>query len=373
MQTIHASVVIVGAGLAGWSVVEALRALDKTIEIVMISKDRGDRYQKPMLSASLAQKRSAKSLIRATGQEAAAAFGVTLIQGEVVKIDNKTIYTKDRAIAYDSLVLAIGATPIYPPCLQEVEQAVAKRIFHVNHWDNFLALEEALAKKQDQLPIAILGAGMVGVEMAEDLVGAGVPVLLLDRNPTPLASMIPPVAGEYLSQGLANIGVQAIYGAQLSKVSLHGQGLLLSLQDGRAIEVWGILVCTGLVVDGTLPTMLGLKFDERLGILVDDKLKTGVPHVYALGDCVCVGGQPCRYVATHRPQATAIAHAITQTPFEGYVHSTPPIRLKNKSVVFRATGSPRASDEWTNTSDASGTLNMTSAQGASISLALAQS
>lgn len=370
MQKISTSVVIVGAGLAGWAMVEALRALDKTIDIVMISKDRGDRYQKPMLSASLAQKRSAKSLIRATGQEAATALGVHLIQGEVIDACNKTVYTKDLAITYDHLVLAIGAAPIYPPCLQTPDEAIAKRVFHVNHWDNFLALEEALSEKHDQLPLAILGAGMVGVEMAEDLVGAGVPVLLLDRNPTPLASMIPPLAGKLLAAGLQKIGVEAMYGVQLAKISFDEQGLVLSFQDGRTVQAWGLLVCTGLLVDGRLPQLLGLNFDERLGILVDDKLDTGVPNVYALGDCICVGDVPCRYVAPHRPQATAIAHAITKTPFEGYTHSPPPIRLKNKSVVFRATGNPRANDDWTQANDGSQTLTMMSAQGASISLAL---
>lgn len=372
MQKMSASVVIVGAGLAAWSVVEALRALDKDLGIVMISQDRGDRYQKPMLSASLAQKRTAKSLIRATGQEAANALGIVLVQGEVIDAHHKTVCTKDMAIGYEHLVLAIGASPIYPPCLKEADKAVAKRIFHVNHWDNFLALEEALTQKNDELPMAILGAGMVGVEMAEDLVGAGVPVLLLDKNPTPLAKMIPPMAGERLAYGLAKIGVEAIYGTHIEQISAEPTGLLLSLQGGRTIQVWGLLVCTGLVVDGALPKMLGLNFDERLGILVDDKLGTGVPNVYALGDCICVGDAPCRYVAPHRAQAATIAHAITGTPFGGYVHSPPPIRLKNKSVVFRATGNPRACDDWTVVSDEAGTLTLSSDQGATISLTLAQ-
>ena len=66
-------IVIIGAGLAGWHVIDAIRAKDKDIPITLITADSGDRYHKPMLTMAISQKKSAADLVRATGVDAAEA------------------------------------------------------------------------------------------------------------------------------------------------------------------------------------------------------------------------------------------------------------------------------------------------------------
>ena len=106
-------------------------------------------------------------------------------------------------------------------------------------------------------------------------------------------------------------------------------------------------MATGLIIEGRLPTRAGVAFDPRQGIAVHPKtLQTSAPHIYALGDCISIDGTPCRYVAPHRAQATAIAHEILGLPHAGYEHKPPMIRLKNKSINVTANGNPRADGDW---------------------------
>lgn len=343
------NVIIIGAGLAGWSVVDAIRSLDKEIPITLISADNADRYHKPMLSNSISQNKSADSLIRADGQAASETAGITLVNNaKVVDIKDNTVITDQyQSYPFSHLVLAMGAEPIYPAMLPKSD-----KIFDVNHLSGFRNLQNALTDKKH---LVILGAGMVGVELAEDLAVAGHQVTLIDNNAYPLAGILPPVAGERLGGALANLGVQ-FFQAKLSQV-LDGQDTLqLSFDGGTILTAERLVIATGLKVDDGLPKALGLEFEDRLGILLNDDLTTNQPNIYAIGDCVAIGGRPCRFVAPHRPQATAIAHAILELPYE-YKHINPMIRLKNKSVLMQATGIPNGrADGWQITSDEGGKL-----------------
>lgn len=127
-------VIIIGAGLAGWHVIDAIRAKDKNIPITLITADSGDRYHKPMLTMAISQKKSAADLVRATGIDAAKAAQVTLLANtQVTDIDTAAqtvqlisalrsdpVYTNYATISYDKLVLAMGAHPIFPKAYQEL-------------------------------------------------------------------------------------------------------------------------------------------------------------------------------------------------------------------------------------------------------------
>lgn len=344
-------VVIIGAGLAGWSVVDAIRALDKQIAITLISADSGCRYHKPMLSAAISQHKTPDDLIRITGAQAAAAADINLIANTfVVDIDSqsKTIYTTRGNLGYDKLVLAIGANPAYPTTIAK------QHAWHVNH---LTAYGGFLARLDKPKHIAIIGAGMIGVEMAEDLLRAGHKVSLLDIHPYPLAQLMPKLAADKVTSSLTALGVQFFAATMVQNVHKTKDGYTLTLQDctdnhTQSLMVDEILVATGLVVDERLPTRAGVDFSRHAGIVVDETtLATSVADIYAIGDCIAIAGRPCRFVAPHRTQAAAIAHAVTNTPFEGYKHTAPMIRLKNKAVSVQATGSPTGGGDWQVVSD----------------------
>lgn len=344
-------VVIVGAGLAGWAVVDALRALDKQLPIMLVTADNADRYHKPMLSLAFGSGKTPTDLVRQSGEKAALQADISLLaQTFVLDIDSekRSILTTKGEIFYQKLVLAIGAVPLYPPNISP------NQAWHINHLSGFAKLYDKLNNKLNnklndeckppKKHIAIVGAGMVGVELAEDLCRAGHTVSLLGKGDYPLASLLPRQAGEQVAQALSRFGVVFI-GALVQSVHSADNGYRLVLDNGQTLSADELVVATGLGIDERLPKRAKIAFDGA-GIWVDKTLATTNPDIYAIGDCIAIGGVPCRFIAPHRKQAAAIAHAITGTPFDGYIHTPPPIRLKNKSVSIAITGTPVGVDDW---------------------------
>ena len=371
-------VVIIGAGLAGWHVIDAIRAKDKDIPITLITTDSGDRYHKPMLTMAISQNKRASDLVRATGSNAAKAAQVALLANtHVVDIDPaaQTVQLAETkqtdiptTINYDKLVLAVGAHPIFPKSLPE------DLVWHVNHIERFGQLQEKLATGSQH--VAIVGAGMVGTEIAEDLLKAGHQVTLIDLNDAPLSQMLPPKATARIAQAVKSQGINFLGGYQVSSVSRisdsdHAGKLqvryepVASPSDVNANEqadtiiVDHVIASTGLTVDDTLPTAAGIDYDRRTGIVVDaPTLRTTADNIYAIGDCMSINGVACRYVAPLRAQATTIADDILGLEHGGYDHKPPMIRLKNKAISVMATGTPQAQGNWQVTSESDDELIM---------------
>lgn len=359
-------IVIIGAGLAGWHVIDAIRAKDKDIPITLITADSGDRYHKPMLTMAISQKKSAADLVRATGVDAAEAANVKLLANtQVTDVDTTTqqlqlisalrsdpANTDYATIGYDKLVLAMGAHPIFPKSLPE------DLVWHVNHIERFGQLQEKLATGSQH--VAIVGAGMVGTEIAEDLLKAGHQVTLIDLNDAPLSQMLPPKATARIAQAVKSQGINFLGGYQVSAITRISDGKLQVSYEAlasatessttEAIEplmVDHVIASTGLTVDDKLPAAAGVDFDRRTGIVVDaPTLRTSTANIYAIGDCMSIDGVPCRYVAPLRAQATTIADDVLGLEHNGYEHKPPMIRLKNKAISVMVTGVPKATGNW---------------------------
>ena len=359
-------IVIIGAGLAGWHVIDAIRAKDKDIPITLITADSGDRYHKPMLTMAISQKKSAADLVRATGVDAAEAANIKLLANtQVTDVDTTTqqlqlisalrsdpVYTNYATIGYDKLVLAMGAHPIFPKSLPE------DLVWHVNHIERFGQLQEKLATGSQH--VAIVGAGMVGTEIAEDLLKAGHQVTLIDLNDAPLSQMLPPKATSRIAQAVNSQGINFLGGYQVSAITRISDGKLQVSYEALAsatessiaepiepLIVDHVIASTGLTVDDKLPTAAGVDFDRRTGIVVDaPTLRTSTANIYAIGDCMSIDGVPCRYVAPLRAQAATIADDVLGLDHNGYEHKPPMIRLKNKAISVMVTGVPKATGNW---------------------------
>ena len=379
-------IVIIGAGLAGWHVIDAIRAKDKDVPITLITTDSGDRYHKPMLTMAISQNKQASDLVRATGADAAKAAQVTLLANtQVTDIDaaaqtvqlisalrSDPVYTNYATISYDKLVLAMGAHPIFPKSLPE------DLVWHVNHIERFGQLQEKLATGSQH--IAIVGAGMVGTEIAEDLLKAGHEVTLIDLNDAPLSQMLPAKATARIAEAVKSQGINFLGGYQVTDVIRINDGSNNGNNDGKLqvsyeplasneesteskqsdiLIVDHVIASTGLTVDGTLPTAAGVEFNRRTGIEVDAlTLRTTTDNIYAIGDCMSINGVACRYVAPLRAQAATIADDVLGLEHSGYEHKPPMIRLKNKAISVMVTGVPQADGNWQVTTESDDELIM---------------
>ena len=368
-QTNQQGVVVIGAGLAGWHVIDAIRSKDKDVPITLITADNADRYHKPMLTMAISQNKRAADLVRASGADAASASNVNLLAHTIVTdihADNQTISIKpanaegdsSETIGYDKLVLAMGAHPIFPPSLPR------NVVWHVNHIEQFGRLQDELASGSQR--VAIVGAGMVGTEIAEDLLKAGHNVTLIDLNDAPLSQMLPATATARIAKAIDSQGIRFLGNTQVNNVSRLDNGALQvdyqhndSTDNGTSIEVDHVIASTGLMVDEALPSAAGVGFDRRTGITVDaSTLRTDADHIYAIGDCMSIDGVPCRYVAPLRAQAATIADDILGAEHAGYAHKPPMIRLKNKAISVMATGTPHVSGNWQTTTETEDELVM---------------
>jgi rubredoxin-NAD+ reductase len=322
-------VVIVGAGMAAYGVAREFRKLDKTTPLLLVSNDDGGSYAKPMLSNAFALGKGAAQLVSQSAEQMAATLDArVLTRTEVAAIDSeaRTIDTaQGERIAYRDLVLALGAQPIRLP----IEGDAAGEILSVNHIDDYAQMRERLAALGRPARVAILGAGLIGCEFADDLVAGGHQVTLIDPNPRPLAALAAPALSEALALAWAQLPITLKMGTTASNVR-HGDGaLVVSLADGSSVEVDVVLSAVGLRPSIALAQTA--KLETRRGIVIDDFGRTSAPAIYALGDCAeyrtAAGSAVLPYISPMLTAARAIGATLAGTPT--------PIELKNDAVLVK--------------------------------------
>lgn len=334
-------ILVVGAGVAGWSVVEAIRALDSVVSLTLVSACSADRYHKPELSVALSRGQAPADLVRESAVEAANRLGVRLLNETFVvglSAARRELRTTRGTLPYTRLVLAQGAKPALP---EELPAALCWRVNDLAGWSG---LHRQLATGPQS--IAIVGAGMVGCELAEDLAGSGHRVTLLDRNCYPLAGLIPAEAGLALQRSFNRLGID--YRPETRVVAVAGEPSgtrLITLGDGAELGAAQVIAATGLVTDHHLARQAGLAFNK--GIEVDTlTLRTSDPDIYALGDCISFHGKPCRFIEPIANQARTIAHALLGLATTHYQHKTPVIRLKTRALPLVIHGLPIPAGHW---------------------------
>ena len=303
-------IVVLGSGLAGYSVIRELRKLDRDIPVTLVSRDSGDYYSKPMLSNAYAQGKDAAGLVLTRAAEMAAQLGITLLaETEVHAIDrtNKTLASSAGELEYGRLVMALGADPIRIP----VQGDAADAVMSVNDIADYAQLRKAV---QDVAHITIMGGGLIGCEFANDWATAGYRVSVIDPGPYPLASLMPEQAGKQLLAPLAAIGVDWHFATSVSRVDRHEKGYTLTLADGTQLQTGLVLSAVGLRPRIALAQAAGLEVNR--GIKVDAYLRSSAPAIYALGDCAEIDGKVQPFVLPIMHAARALAKTLSgcETP-----------------------------------------------------------
>ncbi len=279
--------VIIGTGLAGYLLAKACRKRDPSRPLIMITKDDGAFYSKPMLSVALHQGKSPDELVTADANTMSQELSARLLtHTTVTAIDRKRKQIhcgKQHMIPYGHLVLACGASPRHIALEGDVSNALRS----VNHLTDYRAFRHWLDHKKH---IVVVGSGLVGTEFAHDLSRSGLRVTVVSLDQTPLSRFIPPQTGQCLQEQLTDLcGIKWLMGVTLTAVTSGSRGgFRLQLSDQTHLDADGILSATGLQAHLSLAKQCGLQV--RRGIVVDDQLATSDPSIYALGDCAEVAG-----------------------------------------------------------------------------------
>jgi NADPH-dependent 2,4-dienoyl-CoA reductase/sulfur reductase-like enzyme/rhodanese-related sulfurtransferase len=193
-------------------------------------------------------------------------------------------------LPWDELVLATGATPARLPGQPEDPRVVP---FHV--WDDVKPLKQALARGELDR-VAILGAGLVGCELAEAFRALwGAEVVLIEATAAPLPGMLDPDVGTCVARHLEANGVELRLGEAATGIETDEDGVSVVLGN-RTERAQAAVVAIGVEPATALAREAGVELGRTGAIAVDERMATSVPHVWAAGDCAevrhAVTGEP---------------------------------------------------------------------------------
>ena len=215
-------IVIIGSGLAGYTVIREFRKLENEVPVLILSADHGGFYSKPMLSNALATGKTPDTLLNNSAEHMAEQMKVVIRPYSTVSAinpSNKNLILQDgEKIDYDQLVLALGANQIRLP----LEGDGTEEILSVNNLDDYRRFRDTLTTKKE---IAILGAGLIGCEFANDLAVAGYNVHVIDISTHPLGRLLPLAGGVFLQRKLETTGVVFHFDTITKRVEKIGKKL----------------------------------------------------------------------------------------------------------------------------------------------------
>lgn len=326
MSVQHAELVIIGTGMAAIGLARALRREGDTRSLVLISQDSGDAYSKPLLSTGFGKRlapddiaqRDTTELERELDATLRPYTRVTAIEPDIGQLTLAPAHTDRtataaaqhcRTLTFTTLVLATGAKPQLPLSLPA---EAAPRCFSVNDLDDYRRFHAALGDTPTR--VAVVGAGLVGCEFANDLHAGGHQVTLVAPETTPLPRLLPAPPGQALAEAFSHAGMTLHLGRTPERIDLDAEDTLtLTLDDGNRCQADVVLLATGLKPRTALAEAGGLAVTGD-GITVDRLLTTSHPGVYALGDAACVDGISAMYVQPLQASARALAKTLCGTP-----------------------------------------------------------
>lgn len=282
-------VVIIGGVAGGMSAAARLRRLDETAQITVYEMAEHVSYANcglPYFVSDVISDRS--SLLLQTPQSLWSRFRIQVkTLSKVVRIDRaaKTLLIEDLTNnttfedSYDKLVISTGARPRHLN-IPGIERALWLR--NVTDADAVkLALSQAAHKS-----VAIIGAGFVGIELAENIRHLGFPVTLIQRGSSILGQFDPEMV-KPLQDRLTSNGVEIVLNAVVGEIT--ETSVLLS--SGQVIPAGVVFTAAGVEPDNQLASQAGLKIGRTGGLWVDAQQRTSDPDIYAAGDAVEKNGE----------------------------------------------------------------------------------
>jgi rubredoxin---NAD+ reductase len=308
-----APLTLIGSGMAGLGLLRQLRTLDAERPVTLITADGGDDYAKPLLSTGFAKRLPPDRLAAGSALELADRLGaVVRTHTRVEAIDplSRTLRIGAECLPFGELVLATGAAPTLP---LSIPPDLAERVFTINDLDDYRAFQAALAALGRPARVAILGAGLVGAEFANDLRAGGHGVALVAPEEAPLPRLLPAPLGQALAEAFVEAGMALHLGRRPTVLEAGSDGVTIGLDDGATLSADLVLMATGLAPRIDLAKAAGLEASAA-GVHVDRSLAASVPGIFALGDVACVDGVNAMYVQPLQASAKALARTLAGTP-----------------------------------------------------------
>lgn len=274
------SVIIAGAGHAGFQLAASLRQNGFAERIVLVNDEGHLPYQRPPLS---------KAYLKGTGGPETLMFrpekfyhdqNVDLIVDRVSSIDRatrKVSLASGASLDYAHLVLATGARNR----LLDIPNASLDGVRYLRTLDDSEALRHRVASGQH---VIVIGAGFIGLEFAATARAKGLEVDVVELGARVMARAVTAEISEFSQAQYAAAGIRIHFGVQVTSIEADGGRVTgVSLSDGRHLPADLVVVGVGVLPNVELAAEAGLPV--AAGIIVDEHLATTDPNVSAIGDC----------------------------------------------------------------------------------------
>jgi nitrite reductase (NADH) large subunit len=322
-------VVVVGGGIAGLAVCEALRERDALTPITLVCAEPRLPYDRVRLSEILVSGATCESL-ELRPQEWFEDHHVGVLLGRWVEAVDADVHTVTldggETLAYTQLVLATGSNALMPP-LPGID------LDHVHPFrgpEDCDAIREAAARIGGTGRAAVIGGGLLGLEAARGIASQGCPVTVVHLMDRLMERQLDAGAAGMLQDALADTDVQL--NRSTKRITTQG----LEFADSDTLDAQLVVVSIGIKSETALGRAAGCEVGR--GIVVDDALRTNLPDVYAVGECAEHRGMVWGLVAPILEQARACAAAIAGDRDAAYTGSIPATKLKVAGIDLSTVG-----------------------------------
>ncbi|HPY77082.1 MAG TPA: FAD-dependent oxidoreductase [Anaerohalosphaeraceae bacterium] len=284
-------VIIVGGVAGGATAAARLRRLDEDAEIIVFERGPYISFANcglPYYIGRTIKKR--EDLLLLTPELFHKRFRIDVrINQEVLRIDrsNKQVEIRNQhdgkqyTETYDRLILSPGAEPFRPP----VDGIQSKRIFTLRSVPDMDAIESFIVQNKPSRAV-IVGAGYIGLEMAENLRDRGLLATVVELAPSVLPAALDPEMAWYVQSHLEEKGVALWLDDAVSAFEDIGVGLIVKLKSGTTLRCDFAILSAGVKPEVKLAKEAGLAIGSRGGIEVNSFLQTSDPDIYAIGDAI---------------------------------------------------------------------------------------
>ncbi len=283
--------VIIGGDAAGMSAAAQARRMTSPAELEIVAFERSSRTSTaacglPYLVGGFVK--AAESLVARSPQEHRANGIDVRIRHEVTAIDAKacTVTVRDLDTAresvehYDELLVSTGASGVAP----QWPGIDAEGVLQLRTLDDAAAMERLLDAGARRA--VVVGAGYIGLEVAEALLERGLEVTVVERLASPMAAVLDADMAAGVADAMRAAGIDLRLGTAVSGFTTVGGHVTAVETAAGPVEADLVVIGLGVRPNADLARAAGIGVGEAGGIIVDDHLRTGTPHVWAAGDCV---------------------------------------------------------------------------------------
>jgi nitrite reductase (NADH) large subunit len=281
------TVVVVGNGMVGHRFCERLLEFDaeRRYEIVTFCEEPRPAYDRVNLTKFFEHRDAGKLALAKPDWYAQNGIGL-FVGDRAVAIDREARIVRSahgREISYDLLILATGSAPFVPP----VAGIDKSGVFVYRTIED---LERIIAYRQGVKKAAVIGGGLLGLEAAKATFDLGLETHVVEFAPRLMPRQIDDAGSRLLVDKIRSLGVHVHLNKNTKEILGNGKTEGMTFADGEALDVNMIVVSAGIKPRDELARGCGLEVGQRGGVVVDDRLCTSDPHIFAIGEVALYGG-----------------------------------------------------------------------------------